>query len=330
MHLLITGAAGFIGSNLSLRALARGDTVTGVDNFHPFYPRSLKELNVQCAKELGGERFQLVEADVLESATWEQLATLPSVDAVVHLAGHSDLMGSLKNPVEYINVNVDGTVQALDFCRLHGVERFVFASSCMVYGDDAEVPLVETNPAIRPMSPYAVSKRTGEMLCHAYHHLYGIGTTCLRFFSVYGPRQRPDMAIPQFVQAIREGRELPLYGNGEMVRDYSHVEDIVDGIFLALEHASGLAVYNLGSAGPVSTRDLVHEIESALGQKAHLDLLPARPGELSLNYASIEKARQELGYAPKFSLKEGVRDYVQWFTDNEEHIRLALGSSVRP
>ena len=194
MHLLITGAAGFIGSNLTRCALARGDTVTGVDNFHPFYPRSLKELNVDGSRELGGARFRFLEADVLEKATWEKLATQPSVDAVIHLAGHSDLMGSLKNPVEYINVNVDGTVQALDFCRLQAVERFVFASSCMVYGDDAEVPLVETNPAIRPMSPYAVSKRTGEMLCHAYHHLYGIATTCLRFFSVYGPRQRPDMA----------------------------------------------------------------------------------------------------------------------------------------
>jgi UDP-glucuronate 4-epimerase len=200
----------------------------------------------------------------------------------------------------------------------------------MVYGDDAEVPLVETNPAMHPMSPYAVSKRTGEMLCHAYHHLYGIATTSLRFFSVYGPRQRPDMAIPQFVQAIREGRELPLFGNGEMVRDYSHVQDIVDGIFLALEKAGGLAVYNLGSAGPISTLGLVREIETALGQEARLELLPARPGELSINYASIDKARNELGYAPKISLKEGVLDYVQWYMDNEAHIRLALGSLERP
>lgn len=330
MNLLVTGAAGFIGSNLTLRALDRGDSVLGVDNFHPFYPRSLKELNVQEARERGGERFQFLEADVLEAATWEQLAALLSVDAVIHLAGHSDLMGSLKNPVEYINVNVDGTVQALDFCRLHAVDRFVFASSCMVYGDDAEVPLVETNPAIRPMSPYAVSKRTGEMLCHAYHHLYGIATTCLRFFSVYGPRQRPDMAIPQFVQAIRAGCDLPLFGKGEMVRDYSHVEDIVDGVFLALDHANGLAVYNLGSAGPVSTLELVREIEAALGQTARLRFLPARPGELSVNYASIEKARLELGYSPRFSLSEGVRDYVQWFMSKEAHIRLALGSPERP
>lgn len=330
MHLLVTGSAGFIGSNLTLRALARGDTVTGVDNFHPFYPRSLKELNVQEAAQVGGERFRFLEGDVLDGSTWEALASLPRVDALVHLAGHSDLMGSLQNPVEYINVNVDGTVRALDFCRLHSVARFVFASSCMVYGDDAEVPLVETNPAIRPMSPYAVSKRTGEMLCHAYYHLYGIATTCLRFFSVYGPRQRPDMAIPQFVMAIRGGREVRLFGKGEMIRDYSHVEDIVDGIFLALEGATGLAVYNLGSAGPVSTMELVREIEKALGQEAHLQLLPGRPGELSVNYASIEKATRELGYSPKLSLREGVADYVRWFAANEHHIRLALGDLERP
>ncbi len=329
MHLLITGAAGFVGSNLALEALARGDVVTGVDNFHPFYPRALKEMNVAEARALGGDRYHFLEADVLDAATWGQLAQGMAVDAVVHLAGYSDLTGSLQRPVEYINVNVDGTVQALDFCRQNQVEKFVFASSCMVYGDDAPVPLEETNPAIAPMSPYAVSKRAGEMLCHAYHNLYGVEATCLRFFSVYGPRQRPDMAIPSFVTSILDGREVPLFGRGELIRDYCHVSDIVAGIFLALGRAAGLAVYNLGSAGPVRTLDLVQEIEAALGKRALLAFKPSRPGELKTNYATVEKARRELGYAPAISLQEGIRDYVAWYLKNEAQIRLALAIGGR-
>jgi UDP-glucuronate 4-epimerase len=326
MHLLITGSAGFIGTNLALDALAQGDRVTGVDNFHPFYPRALKVANVRDARAAGGTRFRFVEGDVRRAETWAELAAGEPVDAVVHLAGHSDLGGSLSDPVGYLSVNVDGTVQALEFCRRHSVGRFVFASSCMVYGADADVPLSESNPAIHPMSPYAVSKRTGEMLCHTYHSLYGIAATCLRFFSVYGPRQRPEMAIPRFMRAIRSGEEIPLFGRGEMVRDYCHVDDVVSGVRKALALPPGLAVYNIGSAGPVRTLDLVRELEEALGGKARVVLLPGRPGELDVNYASIEKARRELGYEPRYTLATGVRHVVAWYLDNEEQIRLALGS----
>ena len=323
MKILVTGAAGFIGSHVCERALTLGHEVIGVDNFDPFYARGIKEANVEALAGKGGS-FTLLEADIRDPGLGGILAEHQDSDAVVHLAGLSDVRESMDRAADYFRTNVDGTVNVLEFARQAKVHKFLFASSCMVYGNSGQVPFSESDPAVLPATPYAASKRSGELLCHAYHHLYGIAATCLRFFSVYGPRQRPEMAIRKFARLISTGGVIPLYGGGRLVRDYAYVGDIVDGIFLALERAGGFRIYNVGNSRPHSTLDIIGVLEQALGAKAVTRDLPVGPGDAKVSFASIDLARTELGYEPKIGLEDGLKLFANWYLSQGAKIQLAL------
>jgi UDP-glucuronate 4-epimerase len=321
MRIIVTGAAGFIGSTLCEALLEAGHAVVGVDNFDPFYPRSLKEDNLETLH--GSSGFEFVEGDIRDSAVLDVLAQT-SADCVVHLAGQTDLEQSVTSTMEHVAVNVNGTVSMLEFCRHQKVGRFVLASTCIVYGGSEEMPFVEEDPAIRPLSPYAFSKRSAELAAYSYYRLYGLDVTVLRLFSVYGPRQRPEMAISKFTRMISSGQAVPVYGDGSAVRDYCHVLDVVSGILLALKRTSGFDIFNLGSARPHSLTDMISSIETAVGRRARIERRPARPGELEVVYASCEKARRVLGYEPRVELSTGIAGFVEWYVENGEKIELAL------
>lgn len=312
MRVLVTGAAGFIGSHVCQEAARRGFSVVGVENFDPSYPLEFKESNLDELLK-AGVKLELVRGDVSQPNCLEKLAAVGDVDAVIHLAARTDVEESIQKPGEYFRVNVDGTIKMLEFCRDHRVKRFILASSCVVYGSSCPVPFTESNAADRPLSPYAASKRSAELAAHAFYHVHEIDCTCLRFFSVYGPRQRPDMALHKFARLMKEGKEIPVFGDGTTVRDYAYVGDVVEAIFLALERSSGFNVYNIGGGVPYSTLEVVAALENALGVAARLKMLPERPGDLRISYASIDLARADLGYQPRVSLEEGVAAFAQWY-----------------
>ncbi|HEX2573495.1 MAG TPA: NAD-dependent epimerase/dehydratase family protein [Polyangia bacterium] len=325
MRILLTGAAGFIGSHLAERLLGRGDEVVGLDNFdETLYPAALKQENLSKLRAHAG--FRLVQGDLLDERLIDELVgARPEV--VVHLAALAGVRPSLREPKRYQRVNIEGTLNVLEACRAHGVRRLVFASSSSVYGavDDAAQGLPprafhEDDPATRPASPYAATKRAGELLCSNYSDLYGIGIASLRFFTVYGPRQRPEMAIHKFTRLIHEGRPVPLFGDGASARDYTYIDDILDGVLGALEHTAVLAeqrdrhrVYNLGGSRTVSLARLVELLEAALGQHAIIERHPDQPGDVPLTFADVSRAASELGYAPRVPIEEGIRRFVAWF-----------------
>jgi UDP-glucuronate 4-epimerase len=304
MKILLTGGAGFIGSHLLERLLARGDEVAVVDDFNDFYDPAVKRRNLPA----GG--FRLYERDVRDAA---DVVARERPDALVHLAARAGVRPSLKDPALYESVNVAGTLGLLEACRRAGVGRFLFASSSSVYGDAAAVPFREDDEALRPISPYGVSKLLGEHYVRVYAHLHGIRATCLRFFTVYGPRQRPDMAIHAFTAAVAAGREIPMFGDGTTERDYTHITDILQGILAALDRPEPFAVYNLGESRTVPLRRLIDLVGECVGKKPLVRTLPEQPGDVKRTYASIEKARSNLGYAPRVPIEEGLRDFVRWY-----------------
>jgi UDP-glucuronate 4-epimerase len=317
MRILLTGAAGFIGSHLAERLCGRGDRVTGFDNFDPFYAREVKERNLaglQARKE-----FTLVEGDLTDPHDVDDaFAVAGPVDTVVHLAALAGVRPSLANPGRYWNVNVTGTLHLLHACRDRGVRRVVFASSSSVYGVDSEVPFSESDPCGRPMSPYAASKRAGELMAFTHHHLHGAAVTCLRFFTVYGPRQRPDLAIHKFTRAIATGQPIELYGDGTTSRDYTWIDDILDGLVAAIDRQSRdgdapYRVYNLGGSRPTSLKELVDRIAAALGKPPVLEWRPEQPGEMRHTLADVGLAAAELGYSPKMSIEDGIAHFVEWW-----------------
>jgi UDP-glucuronate 4-epimerase len=324
MRLLVTGAAGFIGANLCAAACAAGHRVVGVDNFDPIYPRSFKDANAAELKACAAGS-QLVEVDVRDPALPQLLEPLGPFDAAVHLAARSNPAESVERPLEYLDINLGGTAALLELCRAQGLRRVVIASSCMVYGNRGNVPFTEDQPALEPATPYAVSKRAAELLGGTYARLHGLDVTCLRFFSVYGPRQRPDMAIHHFVRQATMGGEVTLFSDGQQVRDYAYVGDIVAGILLALERAGGFRIYNLGHSKPHTTLEVLEAIESAVGRKTVRRFIPARPGEVQVSYASIRLASEELGYHPRTGLVDGIERFVRWYRETGEQIHLAAG-----
>jgi UDP-glucuronate 4-epimerase len=300
MRVLLTGGAGFIGSHLLERLLARGDEVAVIDDFNDFYDPALKRANLPR----GG--FRLHERDLREAAP---VVAEEKPDVVVHLAARAGVRPSLKDPVLYESVNVGGTLGLLEACRRAGVGRFVFASSSSVYGD-GDVPFREEDEALRPVSPYGVSKLLAEHYVRIYARLHGIRATCLRFFTVYGPRQRPDLAIRSFTRAILEGREIPMFGDGSTERDYTHISDILQGVLAAIDRPEPFAVYNLGESRPVPLRRLIELLGEYAGRTPLIRRLPEQPGDVRRTYASIEKARRHLGYDP---IEEGLREFVAWY-----------------
>ncbi len=312
--ILVTGAAGFIGSHLTERLLADGRRVVGLENFDDFYDPAVKRNNLRSASQNGN--FTLVEGDIRDRATLDGLLREARPDAVVHLAARAGVRPSIQNPALYVDVNVHGTQNVLDAMRDAGIGKLVFASSSSVYGCNEKVPFSETDPVDNPISPYAATKKAGELLCYTYNHLFDMDVSCVRFFTVYGPRQRPEMAIHKFARMIAAGEPIPLFGDGKSSRDYTYVTDIIDGLMAILEHTDGYEIYNLGDSNPVELERLVGLLETALGAAAHIDRQPMQPGDVPTTFADIAKATAAVGYQPRIEIEEGIRRFAEWFQAN--------------
>ena len=312
-RVLVTGAAGFIGSHLVDRLLRDGWTVTAIDNFDPFYAREIKE--AQIREHLEHPHYRLLELDLRDLSALRQQAGLAShsYDVVVHLAARAGVRPSILDPIGYQEVNVRGTQNLLEFAREHRIPQFVFASSSSVYGINPRVPWSEDDHVLLPISPYASTKVSGELLGHVYSHLFGIRFIALRFFTVYGPRQRPDLAIHKFARSILAGRAIPVFGDGATRRDYTFIDDVVNGVVSAMTYRSTpFEVINLGNSSTVSLEEMIGQIEKALGVEAVLDRQPEQSGDVPQTWASIEKARNELNYEPATRFEEGIGKFVAW------------------
>jgi UDP-glucuronate 4-epimerase len=314
---LLTGAAGFIGSHVAEALLARGDKVVGLDNFEAFYSPDIKRRNIRAA--LAHPGYTAVEGDIRSADTVEQAFGEGPFDAVIHLAARAGVRPSLLNPVGYAETNVSGTAVLLDAARRHGAGHFLFASSSSVYGARSTAPFRESDPVDDPASPYAATKRAGELLAATFHQLYSLPVACLRFFTVYGPRQRPDMAINRFTRLIDAGQEIDIYGGGHSERDYTFIDDIVDGVLRALDRPLGYRIYNLGTNRTVPLMTLVDLISACLNRKPRIVLLPDQPGDVPLTYADISLAYDELGYDPATKLEDGIATFVDWYR-KEQHV----------
>ena len=317
MKVLLTGAAGFIGSHLAERLVARGDRVVGFDNFDPFYPRAVKERNLAGLR--GRDGFTLVEGDLRAPADLDRaLTTAGEIDSVVHLAALAGVRPSLNEPLRFSDVNITGTLNLLEAVRARGAKRIVFASSSSVYGADSVVPFKETDTCARPVSPYAATKRAGELVCYTAHHLYDLAITCLRFFTVYGPRQRPDLAIHKFTKLIDRGEPIELFGDGSTSRDYTWVDDIIDGVVASIDQqqrdrSPQYRIYNLGGSQTTTLKELVDLIAGALGKSPKLVWRPEQPGDMKRTLADAALSGRELGYAPKTPIAEGIGRFVAWY-----------------
>lgn len=311
---LITGGAGFIGSHLAERLLERGDRVVVLDNFDPYYDREVKQRNIAAARE--HERYRLVESDIRDTDRLEALFATERFDAVVHLAARAGVRPSIEDPVLYSSVNLDGTTRLLEAARRHDVERFVFGSSSSVYGNNDKVPFAEDDAVDHPISPYAATKRAGELIAHTFHHLFGVRVSCLRFFTVYGPRQRPEMAIHKFTRMIAAGEAVPMFGDGESARDYTFVSDIVAGIERALERTTGFHIWNLGGSRTIRLSELIAKIAEQLGTEARIERRPLQPGDVDRTWADVERSRRELDWEARVTIDEGLASFVRWYREH--------------
>ena len=337
MRILLTGCAGFIGSHILERLLADGHTVVGVDNFDPFYSRALKNANLE--KSLAHPNFELLEADLAEPETYTKLKFLaeglfdqssvithhsssvkdaPLFDAIIHLAAKAGVRPSIEDPVGYQRANVIATQNLLEFAKENAIKQFVFASSSSVYGVNPNVPWSEEHNVSGPISPYASTKVSCELLGHVYSHLYGIRVLGLRFFTVYGPRQRPDLAINKFVRLIEAGEPIPVFGDGSTRRDYTFIADIVEGILGSLHYdKTNYEVINLGNDQTVTLSEMIETIEEVVGKKAIIDRLPQQPGDVPQTWADVSKAGKLFGYKPSTTFKQGVEKFVEWWRTNQ-------------
>lgn len=313
MKALVTGAAGFIGSHLCERLLKEGWVVVGVDNFDDFYDPKIKRRNIESC--LKNKNFQLVEADIRNRDTCDK-TIIDGIEIIVHLAARVGVRPSIAQPLLYADVNINGTLGLLETAKKHKIEKFIFGSSSSVYGNNKKVPFSEDDSVDFPISPYAATKKAGELICHTYHHLYGMCITCLRFFTVYGPRQRPDLAIHKFAKLIEQAKPIPVYGDGSMMRDFTYIDDIIDGTVAAIQKCEGFNIYNLGESRPITVNDLIAEIEKALGKKAVKEYLPPQPGDVERTYADVTKAVKELGYKPSTTIQTGLAKFTTWLRGN--------------
>ena len=314
--ILVTGGAGFIGSHLVDRLLERGAEVVCVDHFNDFYDPAIKRFNVR--EHLKSPRYRLVEADIRDMEAMSQVFATYPVDKVVHLAARAGVLPSIDQPLVYEDVNVKGTLCLLELARRHRVSQFVFASSSSVYGANTKTPFSEEDRIDRTVSPYAATKYAGELMCHTYNHLYGIPTTCLRFFTVYGPRQRPEMAIHKFAQLIHDGKPIPFYGDGSTARDYTYIDDIIDGVLASLDHPFPYEVFNLGESSTITLKKLVETLEQVIGKPAVIHALSKQPGDVEITYADVSKARRMLGYKPSTPLSQGITSFNEWYVRRKE------------
>jgi UDP-glucuronate 4-epimerase len=313
MHVFVTGAAGFIGSHTAERLRSRGDRVTGIDAFDFGYDPALKEAN--AARLARHDGFTLHRGDIRDKALLERIFDEDRPDVVVHLAARAGVRPSLLDPVSYIDINLTGTTRILEAMTARDMDRLVFASSSSVYGARERGPFRETDDVSVPVSPYAATKRAGELLCATWNHLYGTHTTCLRFFTVYGPRQRPEMAIHLFADRIRRGTEITMFGDGSSLRDYTFVDDIVDGVVAAVDRPLGYEIINLGNNTPNRLDDLIAAIGEAVGRPPVIRQLPDQPGDVPMTFASVEKAGRLLDFSPSTPLLDGLKKFVAWLDE---------------
>jgi UDP-glucuronate 4-epimerase len=313
MTLLLTGCAGFIGSHVTAALLERGESVVGVDNLNDYYDPSWKQHNLD---RLQHQSFSFNEIDIRDKAALNGLFEEHEFDAVVHLAARAGVRPSIQDPELYIDVNVNGTLALLELLRHHEVPRLVAASSSSVYGNQRKTPFSESDPCNEPISPYAASKKSLEMLCHTYAHLHSIQTTCLRFFTVYGPHGRPDMAPYLFTEAIFTGKEITKFGDGSSKRDYTYIDDIVSGVLGAIDNPKPFEIYNLGNNEPVTLNHFLELLQDIIGKEANIIQYPEQPGDVDLTYADINKAQRDLDYAPRTSFRDGLTEFVKWFREH--------------
>lgn len=316
-NLLVTGGAGFIGSHLVDRLLAeRAATITVVDDFNDFYAPDIKRANV--TGHLKNDHYRLVQADIRDRQALDQIFAERSFDCIVHLAARAGVRPSLAQPELYAETNINGTLNLLELARQHNIKQFVFGSSSSVYGINAKVPFSEDDPIRQPISPYAATKAAGELLCHTYSHLYGIRCVCLRFFTVYGARQRPDLAIHKFARLMTEGKSIPVFGDGSTRRDYTYIDDIIAGVVASIDYDdTDYEVFNLGESQTVELRELISLLERELDTQATIERLPPQPGDVPQTFADITKAQRLLGYNPQTKIEEGIRRFVEWFRKSQ-------------
>jgi UDP-glucuronate 4-epimerase len=312
-RIIVTGAAGFIGSSLSDRLLQEGKQVLGIDNFDPFYDRLVKIRNISNALKNPG--YEFLEGDIRDIEFLHNCFSSFKPDAIVHLAAKAGVRPSLIDPQSYFDVNVMGTLNILEMMKKNSIKKMIFASSSSVYGNNKKVPFSENDNVDFPVSPYAASKKSGELLCHTFHHLYNLDIFCLRFFTVYGPRQRPDLAIHKFIRAILRGEAISLYGDGTTSRDYTYIDDILNGISAAINKVSGFDIFNLGNAKPVSLTELVMLLEKKAEKNCPHQFLPMQEGDVVRTFADITKARDRLSYNPETELEEGIKKYLKWYKE---------------
>jgi UDP-glucuronate 4-epimerase len=312
-RILVTGGAGFIGSHLVDQLLAEGGSkVTVIDDFNDFYSPEIKRSAVKS--HLENPNYKLVETDIRDTDALAKVFADGSFDCVVHLAARAGVRPSLKEPTLYTETNINGTQNLLELAKTHGVPQFVFGSSSSVYGINSKTPFSEEDRIFQPISPYAATKAAGELLCHTYSHLYNLRTVCLRFFTVYGARQRPDLAIHKFTKLITDGKPIQMFGDGSTRRDYTYIDDIIQGVRAAMDFGGSIhEVFNLGESETTELKRLIELIEESLGKKAIIDRQPMQPGDVPITFADISKAKRLLGYNPRTKIEEGVPKFVEWF-----------------
>ncbi len=309
--ILITGGAGFIGSHLCERLLEDGNKIICVDNLNDFYSPDTKKKNLITL--LKNKNFTFYKEDILNKKNIENIIKKEEIEKIIHLAARAGVRPSLKEPTLYSKVNIEGTLNLLEATRNSEIKQFIFGSSSSVYGISSKTPYTEEDCADQPISPYATSKRAGELFCFNYSHLYKIPITCLRFFTVYGPRQRPEMAIHKFTHLINKGEKIPMYGNGKTKRDYTYITDIIDGITSSIEKQFDFEIFNLGNSQTTQLRHLINLIEKNLDKTADIEKLPEQTGDVPITYADINKSKKQLNYNPKIPIEEGIKKFTNWF-----------------
>jgi UDP-glucuronate 4-epimerase len=309
--ILVTGGAGFIGSHVCERLLSHGYKVINIDNFNSYYDPAIKRRNIFDV--ILNSNYILYEGDILDKELLKKIFESNKIDKIIHLAAMAGVRNSLSDPLKYVDVDIKGTVNLLEFAKEYNISKFVFASSSSVYGINSKVPFSEEDKVDLQVSPYAAAKRAGEIYCATYSNLYNISISCLRFFTVYGPRQRPEMAIHLFTRLIDEGKEIPVFGDGNSSRDYTYIDEIVDGIIAAAGKEYQYEIFNIGNSYTITLNKLIEVIETNLGKKANINRLPFQKGDVPKTYADITKAKERLGYNPQISIVEGIEKFINWY-----------------
>ena len=325
-RVLVTGGAGFIGSSTSEILLRKGYDLVCLDSFTNYYDPSLKRKNIEIVKSVALENkreYEVIEGDIRNKELIESIFSKYKFDGVIAWAANAGVRPSIEDPEFYVDVNIVGMTNILEAMRKNDCKKLVFISSSSVYGNNKKVPFSEKDNVDGPISPYAATKKAGELLCYTYHHLFNMDIDCLRYFTVYGPRQRPDLAINKFTRLLLEGKHIPMYGDGSTARDYTYISDIADGTIMALEHVLNNTdvydIFNLGGSHPISLRELIDIIGKTVGIEPIIDELPMQPGDVNITYSDYSHAKEVLGYEPKVRIEEGIKNFVEWYKETNHY-----------